>query len=76
MVPISRRRSGPTERRVARDERGKEMTEMALRSRMAVLIVAALLSLSGAFGTSAFLTAEDAQAGIILTGPCPKNACG
>jgi len=40
----------------------KEMTEMALRSRMAVLVVAALLSVAGAFGTSAFLAAQEAQA--------------
>jgi hypothetical protein len=38
------------------------MTEMALRSRMAVLVVAALLSIAGAFGTSAFLTTHEAHA--------------
>ena len=38
------------------------MTEMALRSRIAVLVVAALLSVAGVFGTSAFLAAQDAQA--------------
>jgi hypothetical protein len=38
------------------------MTEMALRSRIAVLIVAMLLSIAGTFGTSAFLAAQDAQA--------------
>ena len=38
------------------------MTEMALRSRIAVLIVAALLAIAGTFGTSAFLNADDAQA--------------
>ncbi len=46
----------------------KEMTEMALKSRIAVLIVAALLSIVGAFGTSAFLTADDAEAQ-------PNNIC-
>jgi len=44
------------------------MTEMALRSRMAVLVVAVLLSVAGAFGTSAFLTADDAQAQSPCTG--------
>jgi hypothetical protein len=43
------------------------MTEMALRSRMAVLVVAALLSIAGAFGTSAFLAAQDAQAQLNYT---------
>jgi hypothetical protein len=38
------------------------MTEMAIRSKTAVLVVAALLSVTGAFGTSAFLAAQDAQA--------------
>ena len=38
------------------------MKEMELRSRMAVLIVAALLSVAGAFGTSAFLATQEAQA--------------
>ena len=40
----------------------KEMTEMALRSRIAVLVVAALLSLTGVAGTAAFVAADDAQA--------------
>jgi hypothetical protein len=43
------------------------MTEMAIRSRIAVLVVAALLSVSGAFGTAAFLTADDADAAGIIT---------
>jgi hypothetical protein len=43
-------------------QKGEEMTEMALRSRMAVLVVAALLSIAGAFGTSAFLAADEAKA--------------
>jgi len=47
------------------------MTEMALRSRMAVLVVAALLSVAGAFGTSAFLAA-DAEAGTPINQP---NSC-
>jgi invasion protein IalB len=46
----------------------KEMTDMALRSRIAVLVVAALLSVAGAFGTSAFLTSDDAQARSQCTG--------
>jgi hypothetical protein len=45
------------------------MTEMALRSRMAVLVVAALLSVAGTFGTSAFLAAHEAQAGTIINQP-------
>lgn len=35
---------------------------MALRSRIAAVVVAALLSVAGTFGTSAFLAADDAQA--------------
>jgi hypothetical protein len=48
--------------------RGKEkdMTEIALRSRIAVLVLAALLSIAGALGTSAFVTAHDAQAGTVV----------
>jgi hypothetical protein len=38
------------------------MTEMALRSRIAVLVVAALLAIAGAFGTSAFLATQEVQA--------------
>jgi len=49
-------------RRVAPDERSREMTEMAIRSRMAVLVVAALLAVAGALGTEAFLAADDAHA--------------
>jgi hypothetical protein len=53
----------------------KEMTEMALRSRIAVLVVAALLSIVGAFGTSAFLAAQDAQAAPYNPyGPCINPA--
>ena len=39
-----------------------EMTEMAMRSRLAALVVAALVSVSGALGTAAFLAADDAHA--------------
>ena len=42
------------------------MKEMALRSRIAVLVVAALLSITGAFGASAFVTTHDAQANIAI----------
>ena len=42
------------------------MKAMELRSRIAVLIVAALLSIAGACGTSAFVTAHDAQAGPVM----------
>jgi hypothetical protein len=76
MTHISRRRSGPTERRVATDERRKEMKEMTLRSRIAVLVVATLLSVAGAFGTSAFPTAQDAKAGTVVNPyntPLPAN---
>ena len=57
----------PTEERPNTEKGGprrkeKEMTEMALRSRIAVLIVAMLLSIAGTFGTSAFLAAQAAQA--------------
>ena len=45
------------------------MTEMAIRSRMAVLIVAALLAVAGAMGTEAFLAADDAKAGTIINAP-------
>jgi hypothetical protein len=45
------------------------MTEMALRSRIAVLVVAALLSVAGVFGTSAFLAAQVAQASTPINGP-------
>jgi hypothetical protein len=38
------------------------MTEMALRNRIAVLVVTALLAVAGAFGTSAFLAADEADA--------------
>jgi hypothetical protein len=38
------------------------MTEIAIRSRMMVLVVAALLSIASAFGASAFLAADDASA--------------
>jgi hypothetical protein len=39
------------------------MTEMATtRSRIAALVVAALLAVAGAVGTEAFLTADDANA--------------
>ena len=38
------------------------MTELSLRSRIAVLVVAALLSVTGTFGTSAFLAADDVEA--------------
>jgi hypothetical protein len=38
------------------------MTEMALRSKMTVLIVVALLSVAGALGTEAFLAADDTDA--------------
>ena len=47
------------------------MKEMALRSRIAVLIIAALLSVTGTLGTTAFLTADDAQAQP-YPGPCVK----
>lgn len=45
---------------------------MALRSRIAVLVVAALLSVGGAFGATAFLAAPDAEAGTIINSP---NSC-
>ena len=45
------------------------MTEMAIRSRIAVLVVAALLSVVGALGTSAFLTAHDAKANVAVNQP-------
>jgi hypothetical protein len=48
---------------------GEEMKEIALRRRVSVLIVAALLSAAGAFGTSAFLAAHDAEAGTIINQP-------
>ena len=35
---------------------------MRSRSRIGVLVVVALLAVSGAFGTAAFLTADDADA--------------
>ena len=38
------------------------MSEMALKSRIAVLVVVALLAVAGAFGTQAFLAADDANA--------------
>ena len=38
------------------------MMEMALRSRIAVLVVVALLAVAEAFGTQAFLAADDADA--------------
>jgi len=38
------------------------MKETGVRSRIAVLVVAALVSVSGAFGTAAFLTADEANA--------------
>ena len=38
------------------------MMEIVMRSRIAALVVAALLSVSGAFGTAAFLAADDAHA--------------
>jgi hypothetical protein len=43
------------------------MTEMALRSRISVLVVAALLSVAGMFGTTAFLATQEAQAQPIYT---------
>jgi hypothetical protein len=44
------------------------MTEMALRNRIAVLVVATLLAVAGAVGTEAFLAADDAQAaGVIVS---------
>ena len=54
------------------------MTEMALRSRMAVLVVAALLSVAGALGTEAFLAANEAEAGtpISANGPTPYPPLG
>jgi hypothetical protein len=51
------------------------MTEIALRSRMAVLVVAALLSVAGALGTEAFLAADDAKAGPILNQPNTGGTC-
>jgi hypothetical protein len=45
------------------------MTEMTLRSKMAGLVVAALLSVAGAFGASAFLAADDAEAGTAVNQP-------
>ena len=38
------------------------MKEMALRSRIAVLVVAALLSVSGVSASTAFLAADSAEA--------------
>jgi hypothetical protein len=52
------------------------MTEMAIRSRMAVLVVAALLSVAGALGTEAFLAANEAKAGTVVnpyTSPLPAG---
>ena len=46
------------------------MMEMALRSRIAVLVVVALLAVAGAFGTQAFLAADDADAA-----PYPYHNC-
>ena len=55
------------------------MTEMAIRSRMAVLVVAALLAVAGAMGTEAFLAADDAHAapgGYPYVTPCYfPNGC-
>ena len=62
-------------RKAAPDERRKEMTEMAIRSRMAVLVVAALLSVAGALGTEAFLAADDAKAGTIINQPNSGGLC-
>jgi hypothetical protein len=43
------------------------MNAMVTRSRIAVLVVAAFLSVAGAVGTEAFLAADDAHAaGIII----------
>ncbi len=44
------------------------MMEIALRSRIAFLVVVALLAVAGAFGTQAFLAADDADA-------APYNYC-
>jgi hypothetical protein len=52
------------------------MTEMTLRGRIAVLVVVALLSVAGAFGTSALLTAHEAQAAPVINPvntPLPVN---
>jgi len=58
MVHVSQKRSGPTKRRAAREGRRKEM---ALRSRIVVLVVATLMSVAGASATVAVL-ADDAHA--------------
>ena len=48
------------------------MTETAIRSRVAILVVATFLSVVGALGTSAFLAASEAEAGTIINQP---NSC-
>jgi hypothetical protein len=74
-VPVSKRRQPERGGRPRRKE--KEMTEMALRSRMAVLVVAALLSIGGALGTEAFLAADDADAAPYNPfGSCMKTPSG
>ena len=42
---------------------------------MAVLVVAALLSVAGALGTEAFLAADDAKAGTIINQPNSGGLC-
>ena len=49
------------------------MKEMTLRSRLAILIVATLLSIAGTFGTSALLAAQEAQANVPITQNGPLN---
>ena len=50
------------------------MKETAMRSRMAVLVVAALLSVSGVSASTAFLAADSVEAAPVYT--CIKTSTG
>jgi hypothetical protein len=52
------------------------MTEMALRSRIAALVVVALLAVLGAFSTAAFLAADEADAAPYPYYNCIKTQWG